>query len=162
MSEESRQGGQSNSGSGRNINTGGGMYNENGTINNSGGVNVFGGQTGDITYHDNRISASDAAQIQELLSSLQQHVQVLPAATPAEKEIKAEAEEATQALHDEVEEIKKDPDHKPKRITMNGMLAAFKKVGGPVLSTALSIIGHPALGAAVNQFAQNIPEKTGS
>jgi hypothetical protein len=149
------QGGQTNSGSGRNIDTGGGTYIEGGT-NISGGVSVFGGHTGPITYHDNRVSAGDEAKLKELFAALHQHVESLPATTPDEKEVKEEVKEAAEVLEGEVEAAKKNPEYKPKRVTMNGLVLAFKKVGGPVLSAALGIMGYPALGAGINQFAKEL------
>ncbi|HEX2913532.1 MAG TPA: hypothetical protein VH186_22200 [Chloroflexia bacterium] len=143
-------------GSGRNVNTGGGMYNEGGTINNNGGINISGTSQGAINYYDNRISAGETAKLDELLAQLRQQVTTLPATTPEEKANKEEVHQALQALEGEVETVKKDPEKKPNKFTMNGLLLAFKKVGGPVLGTALTLLGQPVMGAAVNQLAQNV------
>jgi hypothetical protein len=148
--------GQTTNGSGRNINTGGGSYFEGGTFTNNGGITTYGGVVKGNTYNDNRISAGDATRLQDLFASLHKYVAALPTTTAAQAEIKAEVVEAAEELHNEVEAIKKNPEHKPKRLTMNGLILAFKKVGGPVLQTALYIIGYPALGSGINQFAKEL------
>jgi len=156
MSETNKENkAQSNSGSGRNINTGGGMYNE-GQLNQSGGQFIGGTVQGNVNYIDNRITTNDEAKLKELFAQLQQHVRALPTNTPEEKEAKADAEASVQFLHEEVEASKKNPEHKPNRVTMKGLIAAFKSVGGPVLSTALTILGFPAVGAGINQFAKDL------
>ena len=157
MSEENKTGGPTNSGSGRQVNMGGGSYNE-GTINNnnSGGVNISGGTVrGGVHYTDNRISAGDNAKIEELFKALQGQIQAAPAANPQDK---ADAQEAAEGLKGEIEAVKKNPDHKPNKFQMQGFLAAFKKLGAPVFSAAMTLIGQPALGVAVNGFAQALPE----
>ncbi|HEX2915841.1 MAG TPA: hypothetical protein VH186_34085 [Chloroflexia bacterium] len=143
-------------GGGRSINTGGGAYIEGGTMNNSGGVNVSGTSHGPINYQDNRVTAGEVARLDELLAQLRQQVTSLPTTTPEEKETKEEAHQALQALEGEVETVKKDPEKKPNKFTMNGLLLAFKKVGGPVLGTALTLLGQPVMGVAVNELAKNI------
>ena len=160
MSEENKTGGPTNSGSGRQVNMGGGSYNE-GTINNnnSGGVNISGGTVrGGVHYTDNRISAGDNAKIEELFKALQGQIQAAPAATPQEEKDKTQALKAADGLKQEIEAVKKDPKHEPNEFTMQGFIAAFKKLGAPVFSAAMTLIGQPALGMAVNGFAQALPE----
>lgn len=158
MSEPNNQGGQTNSGNGRNIDTGGGAYLEGGQVTNSGGVNTFGANSGTINYNDYRISAGDEAKLNELFSQLHQSIATAPATTPQEQEAKSDAQEAAKALQAEADTIKKNPDHKPNKFTIDGFIQAFKKLGAPVLGTALTIMGQPLWGAAVNTLAQNIPD----
>lgn len=151
--EPNNQSGQSKSG--EPIQTGGGAY-IGGNVENSGGVNVFGGTVGDVTYTDNRLmSAADEAKLKELFAALHQQIDAAPNATPGDK---ADAKEAAQTLEQEVDKVKKDPNYKPSRVTMKGLIAAFKNVGVPVLSAAVSILGFPPLGAAINAFAAMLPE----
>jgi hypothetical protein len=152
--DPNQQGSQSSTGSGHNIQTGGGAY-IGGNVDNSGGVNVFGGTVGDVTYTDNRVmSEADEAKLKELFTNLHQQIDTAPNVTPEDK---ADAKEAAQTLQQEVDKVKEDPNYKPSRVTMKGLLAAFKNVGAPVLSTAISILGFPPLGAAVNAFAAMLP-----
>lgn len=152
--EANNQGNQSTSGSGEHIQTGGGAYIR-GNVTNEGGVNVFGGTTGDITYTDNRqMSAADEATLKELFANLLQKIEGATNATPEDK---ADAKEAAQTLEQEVDKARKDPNYKPSRVTMKGLIAAFKNVGAPVLNVALSILGFPPLGAAINAFAAMLP-----
>jgi hypothetical protein len=153
--EPNQQGSQSQSGSGDNVQTGGGAYIR-GNVANEGGVNQFGGTMGDVTYTDNRgLSPADEAHLKELFTSLYQEIDTASNATP---EAKADAKGAAQALQQEVDAVKQDPNHKPDRWKMNGLIAAFKNVGAPVLSVAISILGFPPLGAAINAFAQMLPD----
>jgi hypothetical protein len=87
---------------------------------------------------------------------LYQQIDAAPNVTPDDK---ADAKEATQTLEKEVNETRKDPNYKPSRVTMKGVIAAFKNVGAPVLSVALTILGFPPLGAAINAFAAVLPDE---
>jgi len=153
--EPNSQANQSDNGNGEHIHTGGGAYIR-GNVTNEGGVNVFGGTVGDIDYTDNRqMSAADEAMLKELFVNLLWQIDAAPNVTPQDK---ADAKEASQTLEQEVEKVKKDPNYKPSRVTMKGLIAAFKNVGAPVLNVALSILGFPPLGAAINAFAAMLPE----
>jgi hypothetical protein len=156
MSSESNQrDNQTNNGESDNIHTGGGAYIR-GNITNSGGINQFGGTIDEIVYTDNRyISAADEATLRNLFDNLYQQIDAAPDVTPEEK---ADAKEAANALEIEVEAAKKDPSYKPSRVTMRGLIAAFKNVGVPVLSIAMQILGFPPLGAAINAFASALPD----
>jgi hypothetical protein len=153
--EPNNQTNQSDNSGDEHIRTGGGAYIR-GNVTNEGGVNVFGGTVGDVTYTDNRVmSTADEATLKELFATLHQQIDAASSATPEDK---ADAKEAAQTLEQEVDKVKQDPNHKPSRVTMKGLIAAFKNVGAPVLSTALSILGFPPLGAAINAFATMLPE----
>ncbi|SRR5258706_7577072 len=155
MTEMNKESDQSTSGNGEHVQTGGGAYIRD-NVTNSGGVNQFGGTMGDVTYTDNRrMSTADEATLKDLFATLHQQIDAAPNATPEDK---ADAKEAAQTLEKEVETVKKDPNYKPSRVTMKGLIAAFKNVGAPVLSVAVSILGFPPLGAAINAFAQMLPE----
>jgi hypothetical protein len=155
MTESNLQGTQSNSDRGDNIQTGGGAY-IGGNVTSEGGVNVYGGMTGNVTYTDNRrISAADEATLKDLFATLYQQIDIALHATPEDR---ADAKEAAQTLEKEVDAVKKDPNYKPSRVTMKGLIAAFKNVGAPVLSIATQILGFPPLGAAINAFAATLPD----
>jgi hypothetical protein len=127
-----------------------------GSVTNQGGVNQFGGTMGNVTYTDNRsLSPSDEAKLKELFTSLYQEIDVVPNVA---SEDKAKAKDAAQALQEEVDAVKQDPKHKPDRWKMSGLISAFKNVGAPVLNIALTILGFPPLGAAINAFAQALPD----
>jgi hypothetical protein len=154
--EPNKQTNGSDHGNAEHIQTGGGAYIR-GNVANEGGVNQFGGTMGDVTYTDNRgLSPADEAKLKELFATLYQQIDAVPNVTPDDK---ADAKEAAQTLEKEVNETKKDPNYKPSRVTMKGVLAAFKNVGAPVLSVALTILGFPPLGAAINAFAAALPDE---
>ncbi len=137
------------------VNTGGGAYIGSGTtISNSGGITQLGGTMGDVNYTDNRGKAGDEAKLQAMFAELLQHIE----AAPASEDEKTEAKEAVDTLKEEVEKAKKDPQHKPKGITMKSMIAAFKNLGAPVASAAMNIMGLPMVGTAINQFAEKLPD----
>jgi hypothetical protein len=145
----------SNNNTDERIQTGGGAYTR-GNVTSSGGVNVLGGTVGDVTYTDNRLMGSaDEATLKELFATLHQQIDAATNATPEDK---ADAKEAAQTLEQEVDKIKKDPSYKPSRVTMKGLIAAFKNIGAPVLNVLLTILGFPPLGAAVNAFATALPD----
>jgi hypothetical protein len=148
---------QPNNSSGtRNINTGGGMYNEGGNLNVSGisgGVANIGGTMGNVSYTENRISSSDEAKLKDLFSNLQKEIETAPNISAEDK---SDAKEAAETLQKEVEAVQKDPTHKPSRVTMKGLLAAFEAVGAPTLKVATTIIGFPALGETINQFVEHL------
>lgn len=153
--EPNKQTNPSDTGNDEHIQTGGGAYIR-GNVTNSGGVNILGGTVGDVAYIDNRLTSPvNEATLKELFAALHQQIDVAPNATPEDK---ADAKEAAQMLEQEVDKIKKDPSYKPKRVTMKGLIAAFKNVGAPVLNAALSILGFPPLGAAINAFAATLPD----
>jgi hypothetical protein len=136
------------------IDTGGGAYIRGNATGGSGGVNVW-GTAGNITY--NVMSPSDEATLKEHFATLHQRIDEETNATPGDK---ADAKEAAQMLEQEVNQTRKDPSYKPSRVTMKGLIAAFKNVGAPVLNMALTILGFPPLGAAiVNAFAAALPDE---
>lgn len=149
------QANQSDNSSGEDIQTGGGAYIK-GNASNEGGVNVYGGTARDINYNDNRpISSANEAALKEMFTTLYQQID---AATNASIEDRVDAKEAAQRLEQEANKVKEDPNYKPSRVTMKGLIAAFKGVGAPVLNVALSILGFPPLGAAINAFAAALPD----
>jgi hypothetical protein len=153
--EPNNQGNPSDNGNGEHIQTGGGAYIR-GNVTSSGGVSVFGGTVGDVTYTDNRLmSPDDEATLKELFVTLHQQID---AATHATLEDQADAKEAAQTLEQELDKAIKDPIYKPSRVTMKGLIAAFKNVGAPVLNVALTILGFPPLGAAINAIAAALPD----
>ncbi len=154
--EPNKQTNVSDHGNAEHIQTSGGAYIR-GNVANEGGVNQFGGTMGDVTYTDNRgLSPADEAKLEELFATLYQQIDAAPNVTPDDK---ADAKEAAQTLEQEVDKAKKDPSYKPSRVTMKGLIAAFKHVGAPVLNVALSILGFPPLGAAINAFAAALPDE---
>ncbi len=145
------QGNVVNTGGDRVINTGGGSY-IGGNVSNSGGINVFGGKVGDITYHDNRgaTANADEAKLKALFVALLQKIETAPVSA----QDKADAKEAVEMLQNEVDLTRKDPDYKPRRATMIGIIATLDSLGEPVAAATMSVIGSPVVGTALNQFAR--------
>ena len=138
------------------IQTNGGAY-IGGSVTNEGGLNVFAVNAGDITHTDNRqMNAVGETTLKELFTALYQKIEATTNATPEDK---ADAKEAAQTLEQEIDRARKDPAYKPSRVTMKGLIAAFKNVGAPVLNVALNILGFPPLGAAINAFAAMLPSE---
>lgn len=153
--EPDKQTNLSNNNTGKRIQTSGGA-NIRGNVTNSGGINILGGTVGDVAYTDNRLMGSaDETTLKELFVTLHQQIDAATNTTPEDK---ADAKEAAQILEQEVDKAKKDPNYKPSRVTMKGLIAAFKNVGAPVLNVALTILGFPPLGAAINAFATALPD----
>lgn len=152
--EESKSASTNVSGGGRNINHVGMSYIENGVFNNSGTSQINFGQANNMTNTSNQVSNADVAKLQEYFSNLNKVIDDAPNVAPEDKE---DAKAAAKGLQEEVEAVKKDPEHKPDRLKMKGFIAAFQNVGVPVIKVASTIIGFPALGEAINQFAKNLP-----
>jgi hypothetical protein len=136
------------------IQTGGGAVIKGDAPGGSSSVNIW-GTAGNVTY--SVMSPADEATLKGLFATLHQRIDAATNATPEDK---ADAKEAAQMLEQEVDKARKDPSHKPSRVTMKGLIAAFKNVGAPVLNAALTILGFPPLGAAVvNAFAAALPDE---
>lgn len=108
----------------------------------------------DTSIDYNKSTDLDKKNLAELFTLLNSHID----ASTRPNSDKKDAKEAAQLLADEVKQVKKDPKHKPDKFRMNGLKEAFRKLGAPVFNAAMKILGYPALGQAVNEFAENLSE----
>ncbi len=120
-------------------------------------VVIIGSTDISVVYNKSaNLDKNNLVELKELFTLLNKQIDVstLPSGS------KNEAKEAAQLFAQEVEQIKKDPKHKPNKFQMIGFREAFRKLGAPVFNVAMKIIGYEALGQAVNQFAENLSEDT--
>jgi hypothetical protein len=142
-----------------NIKTGGGAFIGGSASISGDGNTVLGKNSGDLTSTYREPGENSQNELDKLLVSLRQQINSLPETTPQEQKLKDKAEKARAKFEQEVIAVKDNPKHEPDEITMDGLIAAFKQIGNPVLSTALNIMGLPFLAHAFNLFTESLPDK---
>ena len=112
---------------------------------------------GNNTVNFNQIiSSNDEQKLKELLNALRKEIEDTPVNTIEEEGAKKEAGEAALELQAEVDKAVKDETHKFSKFSMQGLFIAFKKLGIPVFTTAMNVIGQPVLANAAGELAKNL------